>query len=94
MILSFYNHVTSPPAKITKQIWIRRFKQCNINNEFSYEKSIIISGMIKIKIYHKICGRYFFQTPNKHWHGHGCNYLDCLNVKKIKIDTSTYANIC
>lgn len=67
--------------KISSVVWKRRFKKTHKTNEFGYEKSIIKNGTYNIKIFHKTCGRYFWQSPMRHWYGHGCNYADCVSKK-------------
>lgn len=81
------------PNKITPDIWLERFKKVHPNGEYDYSKSQFGLADHSIKIFHKECGKYFMQMPDKHYRGHGCNHYECSNMRRIQSNTYTQKQV-
>ena len=78
----------NPP--VVRKTWLKRFKKVHKKGEFKYNKSICGKSTERIRIFHVVCGKYYWQTPANHWKGCGCNLPSCRG-KSIS-DAKTHTN--
>jgi Zn finger protein HypA/HybF involved in hydrogenase expression len=70
--------------KLTKEEFIGKAKEKH-DNIYKYDKVDYNGNKIKVKIFCKKCGNYFWQRPNDHLTGHGCP--DCGGSKQLITET-------
>lgn len=78
------------PPRIIPKIWLARFNTKYGNFIFHYKRSKFKGAKDKIWIFHYECGRYFLLSPQDHWEGKGCNYIECIRKKISMAKTHTH----
>lgn len=59
--------------RLTTEEFIQKAKAVH-GDKYDYSETNYEKSAIKVKIFCKECGRFFYQTPNAHLAGHGCDY--------------------
>ena len=71
--------------KLTQNDFIIRSKKV-YGDIYGYDKVNYVNNHTKVKIYCKKCKKYFYQIPNSHLSGHGCNTCGINNTKTTQRD--------
>lgn len=76
----------SKTRKNTTDSFIEKAKKIH-SDEFDYNKVNYVNNLTKVCVFHKKCGKEFYQTPHNHLKGRGCPY--CCSTKSALTRTKT-----
>lgn len=68
--------------KYTKEEWVEKMVAIH-GNKYGYERVVYLGAHIKVEIFCKECGIYFFQEPNQHARGSGCSLCKAKACSKL-----------